>query len=103
MAISAAVDRILDAVAPEVAGIRRFGSAALDLAWVAAGRFDGFWEEDLEHLGHRRRACCWSAKRAASSPIIAAARTGIVRTARISRANDELHSGCTSSLAGALR
>jgi myo-inositol-1(or 4)-monophosphatase len=42
-------DRILNAVAPEVAGIRRFGSAALDLAWVAAGRYDGFWEEDLEY------------------------------------------------------
>jgi len=40
-------ERILGAVAPEVAGIRRFGSAALDLAWVAAGRYDGFWEEDL--------------------------------------------------------
>ena len=25
-------------------GVRRFGSAAVDLAWVAAGRFDGFWE-----------------------------------------------------------
>jgi myo-inositol-1(or 4)-monophosphatase len=31
-----------------VAGIRRFGSAALDLAWVAAGRYDGYWEEDLK-------------------------------------------------------
>ncbi|HZF94905.1 MAG TPA: inositol monophosphatase family protein [Allosphingosinicella sp.] len=41
--------KILDAVSPEVAGIRRFGSAALDLAWVAAGRFDGFWEEDLQY------------------------------------------------------
>src|SRR5688500_2650558 len=40
-------DKVLKAVAPEVAGIRRFGSAALDLAWVAAGRFDGFWEEGL--------------------------------------------------------
>ena len=30
-----------------VSGIRRFGSAALDLAWVAAGRFDGFWERSL--------------------------------------------------------
>ncbi len=30
-----------------VAGVRRFGSAALDLAFVAAGRFDGFWERDL--------------------------------------------------------
>src|SRR5262249_22728877 len=31
----------------EVAAIRRFGSAALDLAWVAAGRFDAFWERRL--------------------------------------------------------
>ncbi len=31
----------------EVAGIRRMGAAALDLAYVAAGRFDGFWEEGL--------------------------------------------------------
>jgi myo-inositol-1(or 4)-monophosphatase len=29
------------------AGLRRFGAATLDLAWVAAGRFDGFWEHDL--------------------------------------------------------
>lgn len=36
------------AVMPEVAGVRRFGSAALDLAWVAAGRYDGFWERDLK-------------------------------------------------------
>jgi myo-inositol-1(or 4)-monophosphatase len=34
-------------IMPEVAGIRRFGSAALDLAYVAAGRFDGFWESGL--------------------------------------------------------
>ena len=39
--------RIFGAVAPEVAGIRRFGAASLDLAWLAAGRFDGFWEADL--------------------------------------------------------
>jgi myo-inositol-1(or 4)-monophosphatase len=39
--------KIYTAIAPEVAGIRRFGSAALDLAWVAAGRMDGFWEDDL--------------------------------------------------------
>lgn len=31
----------------EVAGVRRMGSVALDLAYVAAGRFDGFWEEGL--------------------------------------------------------
>ena len=30
------------------AGIRRFGAASLDLAYVAAGRFDGFWERSLQ-------------------------------------------------------
>jgi myo-inositol-1(or 4)-monophosphatase len=32
----------------EVAGLRRCGAAALDLAWVASGRFDGFWEHGLK-------------------------------------------------------
>ena len=40
--------RQLDRVADEVAGIRRLGTASLDLAYVAAGRFDGFWEYDLK-------------------------------------------------------
>jgi myo-inositol-1(or 4)-monophosphatase len=34
-------------VARATAGIRRVGSAAIDLAWVAAGRFDAFWELHL--------------------------------------------------------
>ena len=29
------------------AGVRRMGAASLDLAWTAAGRFDGFWERNL--------------------------------------------------------
>jgi len=29
------------------AGLRRYGAATLDLAWVAAGRLDGYWERDL--------------------------------------------------------
>tara|TARA_A200000159_G_C7257045_1_gene311356 strand:- start:107 stop:910 length:804 start_codon:yes stop_codon:yes gene_type:complete len=32
---------------PSCAGIRRNGAASLDLAYVAAGRFDGFWEQNL--------------------------------------------------------
>ncbi len=36
------------AIMGKVAGIRRSGAAALDLAFVAAGRFDGFWEHDLK-------------------------------------------------------
>ena len=39
--------RIFGAVAPSVAGLRRFGAASLDLAHVAAGRYDGFWESGL--------------------------------------------------------
>ena len=37
----------LAAVQDKVAGLRRFGAAALDLAYVAAGRFDGYWERNL--------------------------------------------------------
>lgn len=33
---------------PHCAGVRRMGSAALDLAYVAAGRLDGFWERRLQ-------------------------------------------------------
>ncbi|MGG2309882.1 inositol monophosphatase family protein, partial [Salmonella enterica] len=40
--------RIYAELGPRVAGIRRFGAAALDLAWVAAGRFDAFWESSLQ-------------------------------------------------------
>jgi myo-inositol-1(or 4)-monophosphatase len=32
---------------PECAGVRRFGAAALDLAYVAAGRYEGYWEREL--------------------------------------------------------
>ncbi len=39
--------RDLSRLMPQCAGIRRFGSAALDLAYVAAGRFDGYWEREL--------------------------------------------------------
>ena len=34
-------------VMQRMAGVRRTGSAALDLAWTAAGRFDGYWEREL--------------------------------------------------------
>lgn len=37
----------LQAVMAVTSGIRRTGAAALDLAWVAAGRFDGYWERNL--------------------------------------------------------
>lgn len=93
--------RILEAVAPEVAGIRRFGSAALDLAWVAAGRYDGFWEEELEP---------WDI---AAGLILVREAGGFVTDFRgsdaglakgqVLAANDQIHSRLHKLLAGALR
>jgi len=37
----------LGRILPGCAGVRRWGAAALDLAYVAAGRYDGFWERRL--------------------------------------------------------
>ena len=37
----------LDNMSKKTSGIRRLGSAALDLAYVASGKIDGFWERDL--------------------------------------------------------
>jgi myo-inositol-1(or 4)-monophosphatase len=37
----------IEAAQQHFAGLRRFGAAALDLAWIAAGRFDAYWERDL--------------------------------------------------------
>jgi myo-inositol-1(or 4)-monophosphatase len=39
--------RALEAIMPQVAGIRRAGAASLDMAYVAAGRYDGYWESGI--------------------------------------------------------
>ncbi len=38
----------LERVMPHVAGVRRAGTASLDLAYVASGRYDGYWEKGLQ-------------------------------------------------------
>jgi len=38
----------LSRVMKEAAGIRRTGAASIDLAWVAQGRFDGYWERNIQ-------------------------------------------------------
>lgn len=40
--------RQIDAVSSATSGLRVFGTASLDLAWVAAGRYEGFWESGLQ-------------------------------------------------------
>lgn len=42
-----AMMRDLSRLMPLTAGLRRWGAASLDLAYVAAGRFDGYWEREL--------------------------------------------------------
>jgi myo-inositol-1(or 4)-monophosphatase len=54
--------------------IRRFGAASLDLAWVAAGRYDGFWESNLKPWD-TAAGCLWCARPVASCPTIAVARS----------------------------
>jgi myo-inositol-1(or 4)-monophosphatase len=39
--------RDIEGLMPDCAGIRRWGAAALDLAYVAAGRIDAYWERNL--------------------------------------------------------
>jgi myo-inositol-1(or 4)-monophosphatase len=46
--VRAAQAKVLARAASEVRDIRRFGSAALDLAWTAAGRFDGYFERTVK-------------------------------------------------------
>jgi myo-inositol-1(or 4)-monophosphatase len=93
--------KIFSAIAPEVAGIRRLGSAALDLAWVAAGRFDGYWESSLRP---------WDV---AAGLLLVKEAGGFVTDYRggdqamernqFLAANDSLHSKLHKLLAGALR
>src|SRR6266571_2225856 len=46
--VRAAQAQVLARAAPRVRDIRRFGSAALDLAWTAAGRFDAYFERSVK-------------------------------------------------------
>jgi myo-inositol-1(or 4)-monophosphatase len=46
--VRAAQAKVLARAIPRVRDIRRFGSAALDLAWTAAGRFDGYFERTVK-------------------------------------------------------
>lgn len=93
--------KIYAALAPQVAGIRRFGAASLDLAWVAAGRYDGFWESGLSPwdtaagcLLVREAGGFVSDWRGVSQPIC---------DAQVLAANDSLHSKLHKSLVGGLK
>jgi len=93
--------RIFGAIAPEVAGIRRFGTASLDLAWLAGGRFDGFWESDLQPWD--TAAGCLLVREAGGFVTDYRGRRPEIAHSQVLAANDVLHSKMHKLLAGALR
>jgi myo-inositol-1(or 4)-monophosphatase len=93
--------KIYDAIGPEVAGIRRFGSAALDLAWVAAGRYDGFWETDLAPWD--TAAGCLLVREAGGFVTDFRGRSEPICDKQVLAANDPLHSRLHKLLAGAIK
>ena len=93
--------RIFGAIAPQVAGIRRYGAASLDLAWLAAGRFDGFWESDLSDWD--TAAGCLLVREAGGFVSDFRGRSQPIHAKQVLAANDTLHSKLHKLLAGALK
>ncbi|WP_375290014.1 inositol monophosphatase family protein [Qipengyuania sp.] len=93
--------RIFGAIGPQVAGIRRFGAASLDLAWVAAGRFDGFWESDLADWD--TAAGCLIVREAGGFVSDYRGRSMPIHSRQVLAANDALHSRLHKILAGSLK
>lgn len=94
-------NKIFAAIAPKVAGIRRFGAASLDLAWLAAGRYDGFWETDLSAWD--TAAGCLLVREAGGFVTDFRGRSPAIADAQVLAANDALHSKLHKLLAAALR
>ncbi|KUO51374.1 MAG: inositol monophosphatase [Sphingomonadales bacterium BRH_c42] len=93
--------RIYNALGPQVAGIRRFGAASLDLAWLAAGRFDGFWESGLQDWD--TAAGCLLVREAGGFVTDYRGRSEPIHAREVLAANNVLHSRLHKSLAGALK
>ena len=93
--------RIYAALAPQVAGIRRFGAAALDLAWVAAGRYEGFWESGLNAWD--TAAGCLLVREAGGFVSDWQGRSQPVCDAQVLAGNDALHSRLHKVITGALK
>jgi len=93
--------KIYNAIGPQVAGIRRFGSAALDLAWVAAGRYEGFWEQGLKPWDSA--AGCLLVREAGGFVSDFRGRSLPVCDLEVLAGNDVLHSRLHKLLVGALK
>ena len=93
--------KIYAELAPRVAGIRRFGAASLDLAWVAAGRYDGFWESSLQPWDSA--AGCLLVREAGGFVSDYKGRSLPICDETVLAGNDALHSKLHKLLVGALK
>ncbi len=93
--------KIYAAIGPQVAGIRRFGAASLDLAWVAAGRYDGFWESGLAPWD--TAAGCLLVREAGGFVTDWRGISQPICDAQVLAGNDALHSKLHKLVAGTLR
>lgn len=93
--------RIFAAIAPQVAGTRRFGAASLDLAWVAAGRYEGFWESGLSPWD--TAAGCLLVREAGGFVTDFKGRSTPVCDAQVLAGNDPLHSRLHKLVAAAIK
>lgn len=93
--------KIYAEIGPKVAGIRRFGAASLDLAWVAAGRFDGFWESNLQPWD--TAAGCLLVREAGGFVSDWRGRSDPICTTQVLAGNDALHSRLHKLVVGALK
>jgi myo-inositol-1(or 4)-monophosphatase len=93
--------KIFAKLGPEVAGTRRFGAASLDLAWVAAGRFDGFWESGLNDWD--TAAGCLIVREAGGFVSDFRGRSPQICAGEVLAANDSLHSKLHKVVATALK
>ena len=79
----------LSKITPLVSGVRRLGAAALDLAFVAAGRFEAFWEFDLKPWDIAAGILLvWEAGGYVTTP---AGDPNVLATGDVLAANDRLH------------
>ncbi|WEK47166.1 MAG: inositol monophosphatase family protein [Candidatus Andeanibacterium colombiense] len=93
--------RIFREIGPQIAGIRRFGAASLDLAWVAAGRFDGFWETGLSSWD--TAAGCLLVREAGGFVTDFRGRSQPICDTEVIAANDPLHSRLHKAVIAALK
>ncbi|MGK2909664.1 MAG: inositol monophosphatase family protein [Sphingobium sp.] len=93
--------RIFGAVAPSVAGIRRFGAATLDLAHVASGRYDAYWESGLKTWD--MAAGMLMVREAGGFVTDFRGGDQVIERREVLAGNDVIHSKLHKLLAGALR